>query len=231
MADFGKYFACRYCPALFLVLSLVSCEAEPYGGDPPLFLINGQKNIMDSIKITQDPFYILEFTIEDDEAWRELRVNNLTEGLLRYKEKIINDILVEITKIKEGRLEFEALRKGRVKFNLEVRDRNDLFSSIDIHFFVFDNLAPVGVLQLIQTDELGPYQVQLNASDSYDMDHRWGGRIMKWEFFIAGFYTTTIDQPVIDYIFPEPGKYSIGLRVLDNDGVWSEKVLKEIEVQ
>jgi hypothetical protein len=216
---------------LAVLIMMASCDEDLYVNEPPVFLVNGVNHLEDTIKITQTPFYEFEFTIEDVEDERELRVNDLTEGLLRYRGNIINDVAVDITLVRVGYMEFQALQTGLATFSLEVRASDDLISSVDIRLFVFDNLAPVPHLQLTQTDELGPYQVKLDASKSYDADHRWAGEIMKWEFTIADFYTTTIDQPVIHYVFPEPGTYSVGLRVLDNDGEWSEKLIKDIEVE
>jgi hypothetical protein len=231
MARLNKKQFFKWSLVLGILVMTASCDEDLYVNAPPVFLVNGLNHLEDTIKITQNSFYEFEFTIEDVEDERELRVNDLTEGLLRYRGKIINDIPVDITLVRVGYMEFQALQPGLATFSLEVRASDNLISSVDIRMFVMENLAPVPHLQLVQTDQLGPYQVKLDASKSQDADHRWGGQIMKWEFTIADFYTTTIDQPVIHYVFPEPGTYSVGLRVLDNDGEWSEKLIKDIEVE
>ncbi len=196
-----------------------------------MLLVNGATELHDSIKMSQDPFLKFSFTIEDDDDWHELRVLNLSKGWLRYQGKIINDHEVSIPQAMEGELEYEATEAGSTVFLLEVTDPSRQAASVEVTLLVFENLAPVAMLQLTQTDAVSPHQIRIDGTQSYDPDHRWNGRIALWEFTIVDFYTTTTRQPVLEYIFPQAGSYSVQLRVQDNDGAWSERVEAEIVVQ
>ncbi len=216
------------CTAMLLSFS---CESFLSDNMPPIILVNGGPELTDTIKRTANPVLTFEFTVTDDQLIRDMLVLNVQKGLLWYDNKIINDVTVDISAVQKGTLQYEALKTGSSTFTLEVKDEDNRSSTAQVSIVTFDNLAPVAMLSVQQTDELSPHQVKIDATNSFDKDQPWGGAILQWEFTIEGFYTTVIDRPVIQYIFPEAGKYTFGLRVKDNDQIWSEKVTKEIMVQ
>lgn len=229
LSPFSRFFAL----SLFFGLVTTSCSdslTQDFGEVPALF-VNGQTEWMDSIKLNYEPLFAFAFAIEDDDTWHQLRVNGITNGFIRYQGKIINDSEVGIGRSGKGVLEYEATEPGTTSFVVEVSDPNQQKGSAEVSLFIFENMPPVAMLQLAQTDEVAPHQVQIDATQSYDTDHRWNGVIEQWEFTIDDFYTTTLEQPTIEYIFPEAGEYTIHLRVKDNDGAWSERVTKTITVQ
>lgn len=217
--------------SILALLLFSACKKDYYDGTPPRFLINGQESLIDTIKFSHSPFYTFNFEIVDDRRQWELAVLHLQNGLLRYNNRIINDFPLFLDGEESGRLEFEALQPGRFFFILELSDLDDLKSSAQVEIEVIDNLQPMAVLKLTQTGEISPYQVRMDASGSYDPDARWGGALIQYEYSLTGFYTTTGSLPVLQYIYPQPGKYRVGLRVQDNDKVWSPQQIVEIEVK
>lgn len=221
-----------YFPLIVLAMLLHNaCQEDPYDGMPPEFLLNGREALTDTIKFTHSPFYRFNFEIIDDRTEWELEVLQLQGGLLRYNNRIINDFPLLLDGTESGSLEFEALKPGHYFFTLELRDFDDISTTANVDIEVINNYRPVAVLELTQTGEFSPYQVMIDASKSHDPDARWGGALIQYEYSLTGFYTTTSPQPVLQYIYPEPGQYQVGLRVQDNDGEWSEQKIIQIEVK
>lgn len=53
---------------------------------------------------------------------------------------------------------------------------------------------------------------------------------MAYEFTLEGFYQVETPDPVLNYIYPEPGQYAISVRVKDNEGAWPDPVRSVVTV-
>lgn len=197
----------------------------------PLILINGNENLRDTMKFSLQPEYVFTFSVQDDQAERMLEVENLQDGLLYFQGKIVNDALTNVSGITNGQLTFKALKAGEFNFRVNVKDPQGLSTAAVVQINMLENLEPIAKLTLNQTDDPAPYQVTINGIESFDQDARWGGKIMAYEYMVDEFYTTETVRKEIEYIFPQAGTYTIGLRVKDNDGEWSEQLTKQISVQ
>lgn len=223
---------------LAIMLLAGSCNKNSLGDTDPIFdqlapiiALNGAEVIRDTMKYSLQPEYVFSFSIEDDQAERHLEVENLQNALLYFQGKIINDTEANISGIKNGQLTFKALQHGEFNFRINVKDPQGLSTAAEVKLNMLDNLLPVAKLALAQTNDPAPYQISVDGIESFDLDAKWGGKVTAYEFMVDDFYTTETVRQKIEYIFPEPGTYTIGLRVKDNDGAWSEQLTKQISVQ
>lgn len=214
-----------------LLLSIWACQKDKFDGNPPVILLNGSQQLVDTIKLSTLPNYTFNFSIVDDRDWREMNVVNVQNGLVWYEGRIINSQPVNLPGITEGGLRYEAIRPGADFFSIEVADATGLRSSAEMHLLVLDNIPPVANLVLTQTNEVSPFQISIDGTNSFDGDSRWGGQIRNFEYQLFGFNMTQYPEGFIQYIYPGPGVYQVGLRVQDNDGEWSEWDIKSIEVK
>jgi hypothetical protein len=97
-----------------------------------------------------------------------------------------------------------------------------------LHLTVYENLPPVPILSLSLLANLDPYEVQFDASVSFDADAKFGGLVVSYEYTINDDYVINTPLPVIKYIFQSPGQKSIKLRVMDNDQEWSNYTVQYI---
>lgn len=227
--------------ALFIGLAAIilaaGCKKDDGNGggkfdaNPPKLFINGEDVWKDTLKFTLSPEMFLDFEVEDDQEARTLSMSKLDEGLVYYDGNLINNTAVDISGVDNGQLRFRALEAGTFSFFLTVKDPDERSSTALVEIIALDNLRPQARLNLQQTGTNSPYEVRISAAGSTDADAAWGGAVAQYEYTLEGFYTTTTVRDYIDYIYPEPGRYTIILRVQDNEGAWSEPVSKEIVVQ
>lgn len=203
----------------------------PYDKNAPTIKVNNEDKWRDTFKFNTNNFYTVEFSIKDDQKERQLGASKVENGLVLYKGNVLNNTSVDVSSVESGQLQFQALKPGFFSFVLTVKDPQGLASNAVVELNALENQLPVSILGLKQTNEVTPYQVKITGADSYDADARWGGKVMKYEYDIEGFYKTETVRNAIDFIFPKPGVYKVGLRVLDNDNAWSTQVTKLITVE
>ncbi|HMO39722.1 MAG TPA: hypothetical protein PKC76_09670 [Saprospiraceae bacterium] len=225
---------------LLTVLAVVSCNKKnrsdgevgtPFDKNAPTIRINNEESLRDTFKFGIDNLYTFQFSIKDDQTARLLSASKLDNGLVLYKGNILNNTSVDITGVEQGELQFRALKAGFFSFAVKVTDPQGLSSFVLVELNALENKLPVPVLELIQTDAVAPGQVRISADKSFDADARWGGKIMKYEYDIEGFYKTETVRNTIDFIFPQAGTYRVSLRVMDNDQAWSAPISRQITVE
>jgi hypothetical protein len=94
-----------------------------------------------------------------------------------------------------------------------------------IYMHTFINLPPITIadVRAIPTG-LSAFEIEIDASKSYDLDAKFGGGIVKYNYKINNNYDVETTLSKIRYIFDSGGQKRILVRVQDNDGVWSEFV-------
>jgi hypothetical protein len=93
----------------------------------------------------------------------------------------------------------------------------------------FENMLPVAKLNISKLALNSPYEISIDATQSFDQDNKFGGEIVEWEYTIGNFYTyTTTEYSSIYHILPTSGSYTISLRVRDNDGAWSNTIYETV---
>lgn len=194
----------------------------------PILLLNDTTTLVDTMKMSSSgASYIIDFEVIGERHSYDLRVDKNNNCTIIMWNNVINGEEVEVGN--KGELIFRPNRTGNIDLDFVIKGRKvHSVSTLDMH--VLDNLLPLARLSMTQTDLNAPYEVQISAGESYDLDGNYGGGIEEYEFTLVDFYTTSVNNPEINYIFPEPGNYEVQLRVKDNDGEWSPKVSKVIEV-
>lgn len=203
----------------------------PFDKNAPAIQVKDEDKLRDTFKFRSDNLYTFEFSIKDDQKERQLAASKVENGLVLYKDNILNNTSVDISGVESGTLQFRALKSGFYSFVLTAKDPQGLSSNALVELNALENMLPISVLDLKQTNTVAPHQVKINAADSYDADTRWGGKVTKYEYDIEGFYKTETVRNAIDFIFPKSGVYKVALRVLDNDNAWSAPVTRLITVE
>jgi len=86
----------------------------------------------------------------------------------------------------------------------------------------FKNLPPVAEVTVIKTAIHSPLEIEIDASASYDLDARFGGSIVEYEYKLNDL-TQVSSHSTFPYIFGVSGQKQISVRVKDNDGAWSDE--------
>jgi len=195
--------------AILLAITAMACNKKnrqgdevgtPYDKAAPTIEVNGEDKLRDTFKFHPDNLYNFTFSVKDDQKDRQLSASKVENALVLYKNNILNNTSVDINNVESGDLQFRALKSGFYSFVLTVKDPQGLSSNALVELNALENMLPVSVLALKQTNTVASHQVNINAADSFDADARWGGKITKYEYDIEGFYKTETVRKSIDYI-------------------------------
>jgi hypothetical protein len=147
----------------------------------------------------------------------------------KYKVVSFEDLNINIEKgrnldnieVDNGLINVNTDLGGISSLKLVVKDAFGKTSSANVQVTFFKNLAPVCKLTVTQIAQLSPYEIDINASASFDQDAKWGGSVVKWEYQVQANYDKQTDLNDIHYICDSPGQKKITVRCQDNDGTWS----------
>jgi hypothetical protein len=159
--------------------------------------------LTDSVKIGSP--YALQYYIQDEET---LALNDT---------QIQGDNGVSIG---ESTVTFSGVTEGLGRVTLWARDAFGAQSTFSLNFTVFRNLPPVLRMTVNIVAIASPYEVEADASLSFDRDARFGGQIVLYEYTF-GNYTFTSTLSKVRYIFGSSGQKKVSVRVKDNSGDWS----------
>lgn len=160
-------------------------------------------SVTDSVKMGIP--YSLQYNIEDEEP---VKLDN-TE--LQGTNQIV---------IGENSIIFSGVTEGLGRISLWTKDSFGAKSEFSLNFSVFRNLFPVVRMAVSKIAIASPYEVEVDASGSYDRDARFGGQIVLYEYTFGNFtFTSTLSK--VRYIFGSAGQKKISVRVKDNNGDWS----------
>ena len=213
---------------------------------PPLINFNnavGQLVLEDSIKVgikTGQERYLVELNVfdENDNLTQVEYTQEFGRGTLLQGGDTIrgNDIAVASDVL---RFEYYPLDIGSHRFSIRATDRFDESSSVIIALEAFTNLPPVARFTFARDGQFGTRQWVINAEESFDRDSRFGGAIVEYEYSVLGrvdnIFVPSEPSPGFDptryqAIFPQDGTYTIGVRVRDNDGVWSQRFERDVRI-
>jgi hypothetical protein len=150
-------------------------------------------------KYSIDKDYIIDYTVEGGKA--EI---NLLSGICEiYPDTVYN---------------------GIIKLILSVEDELQNKTTAECEIVVLENQPPVVIEKITKLDNLSPYEIQVDLSESYDQDERFGGEVKEyWYSFSANYILEDQKREVIRYIYGSPGQKKITVKCKDNDGAWSEE--------
>lgn len=204
--------------SLYIVLFLLiaSCDDmedyyEGQNSQPVLSIYNQKgiisKDISDSIKVGFSMEY--QYSIKDEE--------NLS---LEFMGSTHVSIEVEKDKIN-----VKGKEKGFSENSFFVSDIYGQQDESNLFLTIFDNLSPIAVLEhnIVRLDD--SYVLELYGSQSYDRDASQGGKILEYEYTV-GSYSKITTEKVFRYSINGNATYIVKFRVKDNDGSWSDEIVK-----
>lgn len=127
---------------------------------------------------------------------------------------------------------------GVQDFDLTFIDRFKKEANLTFRIVLFKNISPVAMVSATRVGAIQALEYQIDGSQSFDRDAKFGGRVIRWNYTIEGNTKNGsfiqklegLSTPKIGYIFPEEGRYSITVTVMDNNGTLSEAQKVEVDV-
>lgn len=172
----------------------------------------------DSVKINPNlkRFSSIDLVFEGKDGISNLNYNKISgNGILEYKnDTILNKTLNPLNG--EIIIKYIPLSEGLAQYHFIVNDRFQGSDSCSFNILSFKNLPPIAKCVVTPLKAVDPLEYSIDASTSYDQDQHFGGGITNYIFFVNG-ETIHTNSPIIKYIFPNTGQYSISIQVVDND--------------
>ncbi len=94
-----------------------------------------------------------------------------------------------------------------------------------------DNQLPVAAAEVSLLGNVSAYEIEIDASGSYDADATIGGELIAYEYEIVDVCTDSVSLSSYKRILQDTGTYTIKVRVLDNDKAWSSKQVYTFKVE
>jgi|ERR1035437_4070583 hypothetical protein len=198
---------------ILLAISLMSCNTrkdyfEGINKSPTLTLIREGSSILsitDSAKINYP--YKVSYILNDEENLK-----------LNIKQLQGNDSIA----IQDSTIYITPLKTGSSKFDISAMDSYQKSAVTRISLTVFDNLNPVCSFKINPVQTLSLFEIEIDASGSYDPDSKWGGKIVNYEYTLENQDPVVLTTPSMRYIFSSSGVKNIVVRVQDNNNAWSD---------
>jgi len=226
-----KRIKTEICLVLILLLILIwACEThrDPFSALNKNPLIQIFKFSSDSLKFKQSEPYKLRLKYQDDENQTLQATFTFLAGHgdifhtnFRKKSADLKTVTFEAPGVFDGELSFIPDTTGKLELQLELSDKVKLASEQTEAFFYF-NLRPVAKFTYRLQTSVSPYELDVDASDSYDPDTKNNSDKGKIEWYQWWFDDGT---PLIKtkantyhHVFKKSGTYTVKLRVLDFDG-------------
>lgn len=231
---------------LLIIVTLIitsSCSYEndlfeAYKDAPYLFFSYKGENldgISDSIKIATENLgsQALLFDMKINDKSNNLKVlYNLLQGqgLLRVGSSLIEKDLPTVISRGNHQCRYIPERTGQHRLELSLIDLYGNTIKRKASFVVFTNLPPVASFDVKTIGQYSKYEIEIDASKSWDQDEKWGGQIVEYIYKIGSYYEfRTSEFPSIKHILPGEGSYVISMQVRDNNQALSEPVFQEIK--
>ncbi len=223
----------RHC-FLIALLFLFSCSdridgLETLNHKPEIYLVKDSltTSLVDSIRLFPGEQVVYNFKVKvidkDANNWKVKYV--VDEGELSFLYQGMPLAYPSIrADVPEVELSAVPRNLGINEFRIVAEDRFKQTSEVKVRLFCFSNLLPVAELSVTP---IGPFEYEFDASASYDLDQRFGGRVESFEFTVAGVRFRSA-LPQFRHVFSAPGTYVVKVVAFDNNGAASAS--KEIRV-
>lgn len=114
--------------------------------------------------------------------------------------------------------------QGISKVDIIATNKLSKSSNVGLYLTIFNNLLPVSRFTAEQVQGgLSPFEINIDASQSFDKDAKWGGKIVAYKYKINTNYEVISELPGIRYICETSGQKKIAVSVQDNNGAWSSE--------
>lgn len=182
----------------------------------------------DSLKFTTKEPFKIKLIYEDDEDQKLTATFRFLAGhgdifhsdfdkISETTNSITFDALSKFNSETDGRLNFIPDAIGKVEIELELSDQVKTSTKTAQTFF-FDNLIPVAVFEYKLLTTVSPYELEVDASKSYDPDDLDRKiKLYSWWFDDDTPIEKTPD-PKLQHIYKKAGRYKVRLKVEDKEG-------------
>ena len=126
-------------------------------------------------------------------------------------------------------LRYVPAEVGTHVYELEAYDDFGVSASLAVSLFVFDNLAPVAVLESLSFMQANTYRA--DASASYDGDLEYGGTVIKYELTLPNLLSLEYEESIFVFSYASSVDFDVFLRVQDDEGLWSERIRQRVSVR
>ena len=218
-----------FASAVSIILLLASCDNRKdfltdLNKDPDLKIRKYATDkafstiVIDSFKL-ENKKYDCEISYSDERNENVVMTSNYNQG--SGSAQIFKN---------ENRVSVLPTSDGLQDISVLATDQFGKTSSCTIKLTAFYNMLPLAFVNIVQTDLNTKYEVNIDASKSYDRDEKFGGKVVTYEYRVGSTYLVTTAFNNINYIFPAPGSYDVYVRVQDNDGAWSSTKTTTVKV-
>ena len=182
--------------------------------------LSGQRTtrLTDSLKL--DMIYKMEISIDDEEI--------IKLDFECFSVHKVYDMQIMATTGNKALVTLKTGKSGVMELDFIARDSFGARGKASVRIEAFENIPPVAVMKVTKTGQLSPYEILVDAANSFDPDKAYGGGIVRYKYKIGNDYEIQTTESRIKYILPGPGIRKIAVKVQDNEGAWSKEVTQEI---
>ena len=233
----------RVVAVIITAVALHGCDEskeffDSVNSEPGLTLIIGSRSgsfVSDSLKVS-DPnnIFFKEVTLvysDENDNVEALNISSTTGDVFIIQEDtiLIEDFVVVASKASDSvKLEILTFTAGIKQLRFELIDSFNLTTVSEVELLVFENMIPV-VVETHTVDRTNQI-ITFDLSGSYDQDENFGGTLIEYELNFNG-ETLTRSIPGFTVSYTEGVEvYTYSVRVRDNNGEYSETVVKRINI-
>jgi hypothetical protein len=227
---------------LLLIIVAAGCDDRATGlksfNDAPKIVLQAQRGgpetqlLIDSVKISDPAFAYMPLIIRVEDPNKNIKhviMRVLSgAGYLQYRDDQTTDTVRIIGD--RGIYRFVPAHAGSITVRFVVTDYFNVTDSATLQLYVFDNLPPVGSLEVTHLGAADKYEYLFDASGAYDADNSFGGVIKRYVFSVNNIKVAETLTPAIPYIFPAGGIYTCKVQVWDNNGAASKEISLPVQV-
>ncbi|MBN2484889.1 MAG: hypothetical protein JXB34_02840 [Bacteroidales bacterium] len=122
---------------------------------------------------------------------------------------------------KSNKIQLKAKTAGEIPITIHFTDPLKNTSLLQLQLISRKNIVPVAQASVKQISVIDKYEIEIDATKSFDPDSAIGGNISGYEYEIKNIGKVEIKQAVYRSILSGPGNYIFYVRAKDNDGEWS----------
>ena len=205
----------RFCLTGLLIVNLLfSCfPPEDYfdkvNAVPAFTVLSGGdslKSLTANHKLNaSNPYFQFYYSLSDDQDDEIQLVSISKSGVLE------NDVANKLIRYYPSEFGFHS-------FDVVVKDPYGMSDKVHINLDVFDNYKPVAIFDIKVSGNI----LKIDASNSYDQDSLYGGKIVSYKFTVNGNTWERVSSVFYHDILNDIDYYNINLVVKDNDNALSE---------
>lgn len=218
-----------------LTIFIISCddtfEFVELSNEAPQFAFDEnftKLNVNDTLKVTaksNTPERSVTLYMNDQENQLSYIDFQITDGegeLYANGEPLTNN-RINVDTINNITFSFKPTIAGNHSIDIFLYDALNAFTEVQYNLHTFNNLKPIARFSYEKLNINNSKEYILDAAASFDADFNYGGNISIYEWSINDVIILK-EHPNTElrHVFPEKGNFEIKLRVMDNDGEFSD---------